>query len=37
LGIKEVSMISGHRDWRSLKIYTQPKPANILKKLDVAA
>lgn len=36
LAIQEVATISGHRDWRSLKIYTQPKPENILKKLAAA-
>jgi len=34
LNIPEVSMISGHRDWASLKIYTQPRPADVLRKLN---
>lgn len=37
LNTPEVASISGHKDWRMLAIYTNPKPANILKKLDVAA
>jgi integrase len=34
LHIGEVSSISGHKDWKCLKIYTNPKPENILRKLD---
>jgi integrase len=37
LNTPEVASISGHKDWRMLAIYTNPKPADILKKLDVAA
>jgi integrase len=36
LSIGEVSLISGHRDWKSLKRYTNPRPADIIKKLDKA-
>jgi integrase len=34
LNTPEVASISGHKDWRILAIYTNPKPANILKKLN---
>ncbi len=37
LNIAEAGLISGHRDWRSLKIYTNPKPMDIIRKLDAAA
>jgi integrase len=33
LDIPEVSLISGHTDWASLRRYTQLKPANIVEKL----
>jgi integrase len=37
LHIGEVSAISGHKDWKSLKIYTNPRPADIIKKLDLGS
>lgn len=33
LSIPEVALISGHRDWRSLKRYTNLKPEDVEKKL----
>jgi integrase len=36
LNTPEVASISGHKDWRMLSIYTNPKPSNILAKLDRA-
>lgn len=34
LDIPEVATISGHRDWRMLKVYTRPRPENIARKLN---
>jgi integrase len=34
LNVPEVASISGHRDWKKLRIYANPKPASILAKLD---
>lgn len=34
LDIPEVSLISGHRSWATLKRYTHLKPADVLKKLN---
>ncbi len=34
LHIGEVSAISGHKTWSQLKTYTNPRPEQILKKLD---
>jgi len=36
LNTPEVASISGHKDWRMLAVYTNPKPENILKKLAAA-
>ena len=36
LNIPEVASISGHKDWRMLKVYTQPKAQDIRKKLNKA-
>ena len=33
LGIAEVGSISGHKDWRSLKSYTHPRPEDVAKTL----
>lgn len=33
LTVEEVASISRHDDWRSLKIYTQPRPELVSKKL----
>jgi site-specific recombinase XerD len=32
--IPEVAMISGHKDWRMLKRYTNLRPENLLHKLN---
>jgi integrase len=36
LNVPEVASISGHKDWKKLRIYANPRPADILKKLDGA-
>lgn len=33
LNTPEVASISGHRDWRMLAVYTNPRPGDILRKL----
>lgn len=34
LSIPEVALISGHKDWKTLKIYTELRPEAVLEKLD---
>jgi integrase len=34
LSTPDVASISGHKDWRMLAVYTNPKPQDILKKLN---
>jgi integrase len=36
LGIQEVASLSGHRTWSQLKRYTEPRPQDILRKLEPA-
>ena len=35
--IQEVAIVTGHRDWKSLKRYTNLKPASLHKKADTSA
>lgn len=37
LGIPEVSLISGHMSWQTLKRYTHLRPENVLEKLDAGS
>ena len=37
LNIPEVASISGHKDWRMLKVYTQPKAQDIRNKLNASS
>ncbi len=37
LNIPEVATISGHKDWRMLKVYTQPRAEDIQKKLNAVS
>jgi len=32
--IPEVALVSGHKDWKMLKRYTNLRPENLLKKLN---